>query len=789
MKPYNFLDALTKLEFEKITIRIRDYCSSDLGRELVDELRPSSDCASLQLELSRVTECKSILEADDPLPIDGIRDIRTALHRSAIEGSFLSSQELLAVGSTLKTSRLVKAFLRKRTPQYPLLWKLGDGLFVDRVIEFNIEQAIGDEGKVRDSASKDLKEIRRQIIVTYGGLRSKLESILRVATKEGLAQDEIITTRDGRMVIPVKVEHKHHVPGFVHSSSASGATVFIEPAETLELNNEIRTLLFQEQREIERILRTLTQQVREVRIQLVESLGLLAELDFLYAKGRYSIEILGSHPIVKESGALVLREGRHPILLQKHRYDEVIPLTVTLGDRFKTLIISGPNAGGKSVALKTVGLLSLMVQCGIHVPASPDSEFRAFNGVFVDIGDEQSIENDLSTFTSHLVRLKDILTEADENGLVLIDEIGAGTDPTEGGALAAAVLEELTRKGVYTVATTHHGALKVLAEQTEGVENGAMEFDQSTLTPTYRFSIGVPGSSYALEIAKRLGIPRTTLEKAKELLGEQATRLEKLLINLEAQTQKQKHQIDALEREKSRLKGLISLYENKVSSLDKATKSIRAQAVLEAEELIQKTNATIERLIKDIREKEAERTVVREDRKQLQQLRDEVKTMKRTLLTGEKSDQSQQIELGTRVRIRGTSEVGELVAVEGSGAVVLFGSMRTKISMSELEVMNDTAPKTTSKMFGLAELSIESVTREIDLRGMTGEEALAAVDKILDKAVIAGLHRVDIIHGKGTGALRKEVTKFLTAHPHVKFHRLGEWNEGGSGVTVVELVD
>ncbi len=788
MKPSNFLDALAKLEFEKVAKRIRHHCSSDLGRELVEALRPSADFTSLQDELSRVTECKRMLETDDPLPVEGIREIRAALHRCAIEGSFLSPKELLAVGSTLKASRLTKTFLRRRSTHYPLLSKLADGLFVDKVIEFNIDQAVDDGGTVRDSASKELKEVRRQIILTYRGLRGRLESILKIVTKKGFAQDEIITTRDGRMVVPVKVEHKHHVPGFVHSSSASGATVFIEPAETLELNNEVRTLLFQEQREIEKILRTITGQVREIRSQLLESIELLARLDFVHAKARYSIEILGSQPVVKGCGAMVLSEARHPVLLQKHTYDEVVPLTVTIGDLYNTLIISGPNAGGKSVALKTVGLLSLMVQCGIHVPISPDSEFPVFQGIFVDIGDEQSIEDDLSTFSSHLVRLKEILSEAGDGYLVLIDEIGAGTDPTEGGALAAAVLDELTRKGVSTIATTHHSSLKAFAEETEGVENGAMEFDQVTLRPTYRFRIGVPGSSYALEIAQRLGIPGTTVATARGLLGEQATKLERLLINLESQTQKQKRQIDMLEREKSRFEGLISLYQDKISTLNREAKSLKAQAVLEAQELVRRTNVALERLVKEIRESHAERSVVRESRRVLEELRREVGSMEEgTLLTSERVDESRQIEIGSSVRIRGTSEVGELVAMEDSGAVVHFGSMRIKVSMSQLEVVSEPNLKKTSRGPVSVDSEKDGASNEIDLRGMTGEEALGAVDKFLDTAVLSGLNRVDIIHGKGTGSLRTQVTRFLNTHAHVKSHRKGEWNEGDLGVTVVEL--
>ena len=788
MNSHYYLDALSKLDFEKIAVRIRNYCSSDLGRELVDDLQPSTDCPSLIEELSRVTECKAILESDNPLPVNGIKDIRTALHRSAIEGGFLSPAELLSVGSTLKASRLIKSYLGKRSTSYPLLSKLGEKLFADKVLEYNIDQAIDSDGKMRDSASRDLKGIRRQIVVTYDSLRNKLVSILKIVTEEGLAQDEIITTRDGRMVIPVKVEHRHHVPGFVHSSSASGATVFIEPAETLDLNNEVRTLQFREQREIENILRALTGQVKEIRLTLLESVDLLARIDFVHAKARYSVEILGSQPLLRESGPLILSEARHPVLLQKHKFDEVIPLSVTLGGQYNTLIISGPNAGGKSVALMTVGLLCLMVQCAIHIPAGPESEFVLFEGVFVDIGDNQSIENDLSTFSSHLFRLKEILGRANERSLVLIDEIGAGTDPTEGGALAAAVLSELTERRALTVATTHHSALKVFAEEAEGVVNGAMEFDQLNLTPTYRFVLGVPGSSYALEIARRLGIPEMTLSAARRLLGEQAAKLEGLIASLEARSQKQKDQIDDLEREKARLAGLILLYQNKVSALEKAAKTIKSQAIDEARDLVEKANAAIERLVKEIRERNAGRDVVRAGREGIAALRDELVRAGEKFRVQEEPGNRPPVSAGTTVRLRGTSEVGEVLSVGDSAAEVLFGSMRMKVSTTELEVVDPKEISGRTRGRSTQEPPAQPAEHEVDLRGMAREEALGILDKFLDAAFLAGLNRVDVIHGKGTGALRKHVTEFLRSHPHVKSCRGGEWNEGGSGVTVVELL-
>ncbi len=408
-------------------------------------------------------------------------------------------------------------------------------------MEYNIVECIDEDGHIRDSASKDLKRIRQDLISTAETLRKRLSSILTRVSEKDFLQEEIITTRDGRMVVPVKAEHKNHVPGFIHSSSASGATVFIEPAETLDLNNALTELQLSEQREIARILGELTVQVRAIRSQLEPTIALLATLDLTFAKAKYSIEVIGNPPAISTAPRLRLFQARHPVMLQRHRREEVIPFDLELGGDIRTLVITGPNAGGKSVAMKSIGLLALCAQSGLHIPAAPESELCVFESVFVDIGDEQSIENDLSTYSSHLLRMRDILFGATDRSLVLIDEIGAGTDPAEGGALAASILHDLTWRGSTTVATTHHGMLKAFAHETKGVSNASMEFDQETLKPTYRFRFGVPGSSYALELAKRLELPVSVVEKARELVGDEKIKLESLLTELERQSQEIPH--------------------------------------------------------------------------------------------------------------------------------------------------------------------------------------------------------------------------------------------------------
>src|SRR5208283_2221614 len=426
-----FQSAAEKLEFRKILGRLESYASSDLGKNAAEHIIPTGNLGLLAQELNRVDEMKKLLESDDPFPIDGLRDIRDPLQRAGIENSILSPSDLLPIAQTLQAARNIKVFIQKRKDVYLELHTYCEAININKLLEYNITQAIDENGNIKDTASKELRVIRNDLVSMYEMLRKQLERILKNVSEQGLSQEDIITTRDGRMVIPVKAEQKHSVPGFIHSSSASGFTVFIEPAETLSLNNEIRELHFKEQREIEKILRTLTMQVREVSSELLQSLEILKHLDLIYAKAKYSIEIKGNKPFLKEFGSLKIVDARHPILLLRHPREKVIPLSIELGNGYNTLLITGPNAGGKSVAMKTVGVLVLMLQCGIHVPASPDSEFPVFRKLYVDIGDDQSIENDLSTFSSHITMLREILNSADDHSLILIDEIGAGTDPVE----------------------------------------------------------------------------------------------------------------------------------------------------------------------------------------------------------------------------------------------------------------------------------------------------------------------------------------------------------------------
>jgi len=788
MTPFD--SAAEKLEFAKIRQRVLHYAVSDAGRDLLEGAIILTDPEAIGAALGQVTAMKRFLEVEEDLPLTGIHPVRSAVTKAGVEGSILTSKELAHIGSTLHAARVVRTALHKRRDSHPDVWRNVEDLPTDKVLEYNIEQAIDETGSVRASASKELQSIRRSIADRYEELRTRLEGILRTVAGLGYSQDEIITTREGRMVLPVKVEHKKHVPGFIHSASASGATVFIEPTETLELNNDIRSLQFQEQREVERILRDLTTTVGEQRPLLLQMVDMLASLDALQARAKYSIEILGVEPRIVEEGALHLRDARHPLLLAHHGRTGTVPLDLDLGASFTTLVISGPNAGGKSVALKCVGVLALMAQSGLHIPAREDAVMRIFRSIFVDIGDEQSIESDLSTFSSHLANLKTIVQHADGRSLVLIDEIGTGTDPEEGGAIAAAVLERLTAQGALTIATTHHGALKVFAHETDGVENGAMEFNPDSLSPTYRFRTGVPGSSYALEMANRLGFPGTLMERARALLGGEHMRLDALLQELEASAQEHRATTEQLHEAHARAQQLARDYEEKMRAVAQETREIKRKAADEARAIVERANAVIEQSVRQIREHEAEKTVVRTAREEVRKLRETVEEVEHTLEPEPVEDAAlmQTLQAGSAVTLRDETETGEVVAVspDGKTATVVFGSVKMRVPVADLR----STRKRTSARPGPRPIMPErqdQVPRELDLRGMTGDEALPLIDKFIDDAILAGLHRIDIIHGKGTGALRRKVTEFLSTHPRVRSYRLGEWNEGGVGATVCEL--
>lgn len=774
-------ETLNKLEFDKIKQHILSFATSQMGIELIENLLPYTNQKIIERELKLTIEMKDILAYDDPFPIDGIKDIRIALRRCEIEGSLLTPYDFLEIKSVLAASRLIREYLSKREHKYPNLWDLAKNIFVNRVLEYNIDEVIDESGNVKDNASPELRQIREEILKKQDYVRKRLYSILKQISEKDYTQDDIIPQRDGRLVIPVKVEHKRHVAGVVHGTSSTGLTVFIEPAEIVELNNEILQLQFQEQKEIERILRELTNKVRENLKYLQTNVNILGKLDFIYAKAKFSLQIDGYAPEISEEGPILLKSARHPILLLKHGKNKVVPLDFKLGDGSSIFVISGPNSGGKTVVLKTVGLLTLMAQAGIPVPLEESSKLKIFKKIFIDIGDEQSVEKDLSSFGSHIKNLKKIISEADDKTLVLLDELGSGTDPAEGGALGIAIIEKLKSKGSFVIVTTHNSAIKFYAYNNPQIECGAMEFDHQTLAPTYRLRTGVPGSSYAFEIAKRLGLDDEVVNNAKEYLDKAQVKVEEILSRLEALEVEYRKLVNEARVKDEELNKMILEYKQKLAEIERERKKVKREALNEFRTIVETARAKIEEAIRKIKETGASKESVKEAHKVAEQIEKQFNQISKQL--EEQESQSIEIKPGDFVKMKDGTQVGEVLQIDGSNVVVAFGAVKMVLKTNEIEKVEQKEVKKLS----LATDLFAPISTKIDVRGMRADEAINAVDKFIDTSFLYGLKKVEIIHGKGTGKLKQEIAEFLKRHPNVKSFRLGNWEEGGDGVTIVEL--
>jgi DNA mismatch repair protein MutS2 len=779
-----YLHSFSKLEFDKIIARLSSIAVTEVGKVQIQQLKPLASISDIQTALKCVSEMKMLIESNIPPPLEGVVDCSSSINFSRIDGNILSAPNIRHTGNLLVASRNLKTYLRKQENSAPLLASLSDKINADKILEFNIDSAINQQGEVLDSASKKLRRIRSRLHFMREDLRKQLHTLLQSAVKNSWAQDEIITTREGRMVIPVKVEHKQRVPGFIHSTSSSGATVFIEPAETLEMNNGIRGLMFEEEREIQQILKDLTLQIRFKADELLVSIYVIGKVDLIYANAKYSLSIMGGEARVG-SGVMSLQEARHPLLIDHLGYNRVVPFNLEMGKGYHSVVISGPNAGGKSVVLKTVGLIVTMIHHGIHAPISSDSQIPFISKIFVDIGDEQSIMDNLSTFTSHLKKLQLICDEANSTSLVLVDEICAGTDPSEGGALAVAILKRLTYQKSLNVVTTHNSAVKAFAVGSDGMLNASMEFDQSTLAPTYNLRVGVIGSSYALEIAKRLNVSESILSDARSALGAGTHKISSLLSYLEKEREILQNQLEVLRKKELHLNELIGQYETKLSKFNNEVNVIKKTALEEAKEVIRQSHSTIEKAIREIKEERANNEVVRKTKKEIQQENQRLHNLETELAARDSQKNKTEVVVGQLVRLKGGNTFGEIVEIiDKDYVLILSRNLKFKIGKKELVHVNSTISSYPSKL----NYSIDVVpNHQVDVRGMYRDEAIAAIDKSLDNAILLGQLQVKIIHGKGTGALQKKIHIFLSHHPQVKSFRLGEWNEGGSGTTMVNL--
>jgi DNA mismatch repair protein MutS2 len=772
-----------KLEYERVLNNIANYAVTENGKKYVLDLSPLFDLNKVIIEGKTVSEAKEILIRNIPPQIDFIPDLYETISQSRIDGAVLNSKKILEILRLARISRSLYQFLKNNSSIAPILSGYQNSLVSDKVFEHHIEKVLDETGEVKEKASQKLSDIRKQIREKQSSLIKLINSIMKSLDAEGIVREDYLTLRDGRMVIPIKVEHKRHLRGFIHSESATGQTVYIEPEQTLELNNEIITLGFAENREIERLLKELTSLIGKENEKLKEALRVTTYIDSVFARAKYSIEIIGAFPEINNNKSFYVSDARHPVLLKKMGRDKSIPLNFKLEDQ-KIIVITGPNAGGKTVVLKTIGLLSLLLQSGIHIPVHPDSNFHLFMNILIDIGDEQSIEDDLSTFSSHLNNLKNILLNADKDSLVLLDEIGTGTDPTEGSALAAAVLLKLRDNGALVLASTHHGSLKIIANDEDKFINAAMEFDHEQLKPTYKFKLGVPGSSYAFEIAKRIGIDDQLVQTASDFMDSDKYKLETFLAELETKSNKLEEKLKQLEIENTRLSGLSNLYKNNIERLEMEKKDILKKVKSDADDFLKDVNKKIENVVKQIRESGAEKNVIKEAKKMVAELKQETEKLysPEVVLETKISDFC----IGSFVSIKNTSTFGSIVQIdkERNKAIIESGSIRMHVDLKDLIISKPVKQEQASHFHNFKNPVTEY---RLDIRGRRPEEADFDILKFIDDSYMTGQNRIEILHGKGTGALKKTVKEILDKHEKVKNYYFAPIEFGGEGITIVEL--
>lgn len=776
--------VLDKLEFHKVLSTLANYSSTETGRKQILGLIPGFNLNKILKEGQTVSEAKEILIRNIPPQIDFIPDLFESISQSKIEGVVLTAKKILEILKLLKNSRSLYQFLKNNSSIAPLLSEQLSSLFNDKLLENHIEKVIDENGDIKEKASQKLSEIRKQIREKQNSLVKSISSIMKSLETDGIVREDYLTLRDGRMVIPVKAEHKRQIRGFIHSESATGQTVYIEPEQTLELNNEIITLGFAEKREIERLLKDVTALIGRNSDKIKDSLLTISYVDTVFARAKYSIEIIGSFPTIKNDLDFHINDARHPVLLKKLGRDKTIPLNFKL-DRQRVIVITGPNAGGKTVVLKTIGLLSLLLQSGIHIPVDPDSNFHLFNNVLVDIGDEQSLEDDLSTFSSHLTNLKNILSVSDENTLVLLDEVGTGTDPTEGSALASAVLLKLKDKGALVFASTHHGSLKLIANSESGFINAAMEFDHDQLKPTYKFKLGIPGSSYAFEIARRIGVDEKLIDTAAGMMDSDKLKLEVFLSEIEAKSNRLEEKLKHIEIENTRLTGLSDLYKTNIARLEKEKSEILKKAKSDAEDFLKTVNKKVESTIKEIRESGAQKNVIKETKKIIDELKAEAQNLYSPEVVTEINISD--FRVGNFVMIRETSTQGRILQIDSARnkALIESGSIKMQVNLSELVIAN--ASKETKAENHHHNLQNLIPQHRLDIRGRKPEEVDFEIIKFLDDSYMNGQDRIEILHGKGTGVLKKTVKDILDKHEKVKNYYFAPIEFGGEGITIVEL--
>ncbi len=781
--------AFKTLEFNKIIQMLISCAASDMGKNIAENLEPCTDIEEIKLSQRETSEALSMIIKKGSLGLGGLRDIKPYIKRVDISGS-LNTEEIMHIGDFLRASKRAKVYGQPegKNDSFPLLESQFSAIETVNDLEREIERCILSPTEIADDASHTLREIRRNIRVSNDRIKEQLNSIIHSNTYKNMLQEAVITIRNDRYCVPVKQEYKNAFSGMIHDQSATGATVFIEPTSVVQLNNKIKELHAKEKAEIERILALISAMVYNNRDVLLSNCEILSHIDFVFAKGELSLKMKGTEPRFNTRGYVNIKKARHPLLDCK----SVVPTDIYIGKDFNTLLITGPNTGGKTVSLKTLGLFTLMGQAGLHIPAFDESQLAVFEEVFADIGDEQSIEQSLSTFSSHMTNIVNILDNVTDNSLVLLDELGAGTDPTEGAALAISVIKYLHALGARTAVTTHYSELKVFALSAKGVENASCEFDVETLRPTYRLLIGIPGKSNAFAISKRLGLPDYIIDEAKELLSREDVRFEDVITDLEISRKALLAEQEKAEEYRKEAKRLKDEVQNQKNKLNEQRDKIIRSANEKARKLISDAKDEADSIIKEIRKMQREGI----DTSRIDSKRNELKDKLNSLEDRMSKDRKPQytvpdkLVVGDKVRIHSLNQSGIVMNLPDNNGDVMIraGIMKIKANIKDLSL--DTAEEQIQMPVkyasGIGRSKSGSVSAELDLRGLMADEALDRLDKYLDDVFLAGISPVTIIHGKGTGVLRTAVHSYLKKNPRVKEYRLGQYGEGESGVTIVE---
>ena len=841
-----------KLGFDEIRRLLKERCLSTLGKEKVDEIAFSTDAVQVNEWLTQVREFRRLQAEKDDFPMQYFFDVREAVSRIRLENTHLEEDEVWDLRRSLETIASIVRYLEQGAEEtasgelsypYPALHALTEGVMTFPAMIRRIDSILDKFGKIKDAASMTLATIRHDLEKTQGGISRTLYTILHAAQKDGLVdKDAAPTMRDGRLVLPVAPGVKRRINGIVHDESATGKTVFIEPAEVVEANNKVRQLEAEERREVIRILTVFTDEVRPHVAEILESYQFLAQIDLIYAKTQLAELTKAFEPTVEDRPHLDWIHAVHPLLqlsLEK-KGEKVVPLDITLTQPKRLLIISGPNAGGKSVCLKTVGLLQYMLQCGLPIPIGDRSTTGLFHHILIDIGDEQSIENDLSTYSSHLMNMKQMMKLADAHTLLLIDEFGSGTEPTIGGAIAEAMLKQFWQKEAFGVITTHYQNLKHFAEDHPGVVNGAMLYDRHQMQALFQLAIGQPGSSFAIEIARKTGIPEEVIKDASDIVGSDYIQSDKYLQDIVRDKRYWEGKRQTIHQHEKSLESKINRYEDELTEIDRQRKEILRKAKEEAEELLRESNKKIENAIREIREAQAEKERTRLVREELNAFKDELAEIdtkdndeaiarkirqlqerkeRREKRKAEKAEKAanpaapapkkvsaaeRPIEAGDTVRIKGLSSIGEVESIDGKMAVVIFGTMKTKMRADRLEhaelsksqlSKQEERNNSIAGSYGMVSKDTRDVIdnrklnfkQDIDVRGMRGDEAISAITYFIDDAILVGVSRVRILHGTGTGILRQLIRQYLATVPNVSHFRDEHVQFGGAGITVVDL--